>query len=45
MERTIYIETTVVSYLKARPSSAALIAGHQQTTRDLWPRLLLEADQ
>ena len=42
MKRTVYIETSVVSYLRARPSNAPLIAGHQQTTRDLWPQLLAD---
>lgn len=40
MKRTVYVETTVVSYLTARPSSDPLIAAHQQATRALWPRLL-----
>ena len=33
---TVYIETTVVSYLTARQSQDTIIAGHQQTTRDWW---------
>lgn len=44
MKRTVYVETTVVSYLTARPSSDRLIAGHQQSTRALWPRLLSDYD-
>jgi len=35
MER-VYIETTVVSYLTARPSRDLIIAAHQQITRDWW---------
>ena len=31
-----YIETTVVSYLTARPSRDIVVAGHQQSTRDWW---------
>ena len=33
---TVYVETTVVSYLTARQSRDTIIAGHQQTTRDWW---------
>jgi len=32
----VYVETTVVSYLKARPSRDLIVAGHQQITRDWW---------
>lgn len=39
MKKRIYIETTVVSYFTARPSRDIIIAGHQETTRDLWPNL------
>ena len=35
MER-IYIETTFVSYLTARPSRDLIVAGHQQITHDWW---------
>ena len=35
---TVYIETTVVSYLVATPSRDVLIAGQQQATRDWWQR-------
>ena len=33
---TVYVETTVISYLTARQSRDAIVAGHQQTTRDWW---------
>jgi len=33
---TVYIETTVVSYLASEPSRDLVIAGHQQITRDWW---------
>ncbi len=33
---SVYIETTVVSYLVARPSADAILSGRQQTTRQLW---------
>ena len=33
-----YIETSIVSYLTARPSRDALATAHQQLTRDWWER-------
>jgi hypothetical protein len=36
MKPTVYIETTVVSYLTAWPSREPLRAAHQQVTRDWW---------
>jgi predicted nucleic acid-binding protein len=39
MKKRIYIETTVISYYVARPSRDLLIAGHQEATHELWPRL------
>jgi predicted nucleic acid-binding protein len=44
MRRKIYIGTTVVSYLAARPSRDLLVAGHQEATRELWPRLTTTYD-
>lgn len=35
---TVYIETTIVSYLVADPSRDLLLAAHQQATRDWWQR-------
>lgn len=32
----VYIETSVVSYLTARPSRDLVLAGHQQVTVDWW---------
>ncbi len=40
MKRTVYVETTVVSYLTARPSRDLLIAAHQEATHELWAKLL-----
>lgn len=39
MKKRVYVETTVVSYLTARPSRDLLAASHQQATRELWLRL------
>ena len=36
MAERVYTETTVVSYLKARPNRDVVIAGHQQTTHEWW---------
>jgi hypothetical protein len=33
---TIYLETTIISYLAARPSKDLITAAHQQVTRDWW---------
>jgi len=35
---SVYIETTVVSYLVSRPSRDVVAAAHQQLTRDWWER-------
>ena len=40
MKKTVYIETTVISYLTARPSRDLIVAGHQQITRDWWESAL-----
>jgi hypothetical protein len=33
---TVYVETTIVSYLTARPSRDVVLAAHQTLTRDWW---------
>lgn len=36
MKQTVYIETSIVSYLASRPSRDLLVAAHQQATHDWW---------
>ena len=38
MLQRVYVETTFVSYLTARPSRDVVIVGHQQITRDWWDK-------
>ncbi len=35
-KKTVYLETSVVSYLTSRPSRDLVVAGHQAVTRDWW---------
>jgi hypothetical protein len=35
---TVYIETTVVSYLVSHPSQDVIVAAHQKLTREWWQR-------
>ena len=39
MKPKVYIETSVVSYLTARPAKDLVLAGHQVATRDFWDKL------
>jgi predicted nucleic acid-binding protein len=39
MKQKLYIETSVVSYLAARPSRDLLIAARQEATAELWSKL------
>lgn len=36
MRPKLYVETSIVSYLTARPSHQLILAAHQQVTRDWW---------
>ena len=40
----VYIETTVVSYLTARPSRDLVVMAHQQVTREWWENTLPRCD-
>jgi hypothetical protein len=35
---SVYIETTIISYLVSRPSRDLLVAAHQQITHEWWSR-------
>lgn len=36
MKPKVYVETTVISYLVARPNRDIVLAAHQQITQDWW---------
>ncbi len=36
MESTVYIETSIVSYLTARPSRDVVVAAYQEMAREWW---------
>ena len=38
MKPSVYVETTIISYLAARPSRDTVIAGHQRVTSEWWSR-------
>ena len=38
LKSSVYVETTVVSYLTARPSRDIVLAVHQQITHEWWER-------
>ena len=44
MKQRVYLETTIVSYLTARPSRDLILAAHQEVTRQWWERRRLEFD-
>lgn len=41
---TIYIETSVISYLTARLSNDLVIAAHQKLTRDRWEQRRVDVE-
>ena len=43
-KQSVYIETTVISYLTARPSRDLVVAGHQQVTVEWWENSLPRLD-
>ena len=40
MKPSIYIETSVISYLTAKPSRDLIVAAHQQITKEWWENAL-----
>lgn len=44
MKPRVYVETTVISYLTARPSRHLVIAARQEVTRAVWNRLLSDCE-
>jgi hypothetical protein len=41
---SVYIETTIISYLTAKPSRDLIIAAHQQITNDWWTDVRPQVD-
>ena len=44
MNRSVYIESSVISYLAARPSRDLVVAGHQAVTAEWWDSHRLRYD-
>jgi predicted nucleic acid-binding protein len=44
MNRSVYIESSVISYLVARPSRDLVVAGHQAVTAEWWDNHRLRYD-
>lgn len=45
MKRSVYLETSIVSYYTARPSRDLLIAAWQEVTHEMWPVLQTDFDR
>lgn len=43
MNTSVYIETSIISYLTTKPSRDLIIAAHQQITEEWWTPTLLPA--
>lgn len=44
MKKRVYIETTIVSYLTAKPTRDLIIAAHQEITREWWAQYRSQFD-
>lgn len=44
MKQKVYIETSVISYLTAKPSRDIVVSGHQQTTYEWWNKYMAQYD-
>ena len=44
MKPTVYIESTIISYLTARPSRDLIVAAHQQITVEWWEDVCPKVD-
>ena len=45
MKRSVYLETSIVSYYTARPSRDLVIAAWQEVTHEMWPVLQTDLDR
>lgn len=44
MKSSVYIETSVISYLTAKPSRDLIVVAHQQITNEWWENALPHYD-
>jgi hypothetical protein len=45
MTRSVYLETSIISYYTARPSRDLVIAAWQEVTHEMWPVLQTDFDR